>query len=41
MSYMALLYTSVPDINSGSDPKHETSDIMDHIECLSCEDPVL
>jgi hypothetical protein len=30
MSYMALLYTSVRDSNSDSDPKHESSDAMDH-----------
>jgi hypothetical protein len=33
IQYMALLYTSVPDISSGSDPKLETSDTMDQIEC--------
>jgi len=39
MSYMASLYTSVPESNSDSDSKHENSDTKDHSNCLSCEDP--
>jgi len=38
MSYMTLLYTSVPDSNSDTDPKHESNDTKDHSDCLSCED---
>ena len=41
MSYLALLYTSVPDSNSDSDPKHESSDTKDHSDCLSYEGPYL
>jgi hypothetical protein len=37
MSYMALLYTSVPDSNSDGDPKRESSDTMGHNDCLPCE----
>jgi len=38
MSYMASLYTSVPESNSDSDLKCESSDTKDHSDCLSCED---